>query len=142
MSLRRLLLVLGLVAASAKVLTGRLQRAEIQGESMRPALRPGDCVIADRRAYRTHPPRPGDVVLAHDPRNFDRLLVKRVARVHADGAVELRGDNPAASTDSRDFGAVPPYLIEGRILGRYWPWPSVARRRSTSASVGNASSGG
>ncbi|GIW19199.1 MAG: hypothetical protein KatS3mg064_2356 [Tepidiforma sp.] len=138
----RLLAGVLLIAVAAGYLSRRFQRMAVEGESMRPALRPGDWAIVDRRAYRTHPPRPGDVVMAHDPRDFDRLLVKRVARVHADGSLDLRGDNAAASTDSRAFGPVPPYLIDGRVVARYWPWPSIARRRSTSASVGNASSGG
>lgn len=131
-----------LPAAVLALLARRLTRVEVVGSSMRPAFRPGDWALADRHAYRTHPPRPGDVVLARDPRDLDRMLVKRVARVHPDGALDLRGDNPGESTDSRQFGPIPPYLVEGRILGRYWPWPSLARRRSTSASVGNASSGG
>ncbi|GIW13343.1 MAG: hypothetical protein KatS3mg062_0782 [Tepidiforma sp.] len=138
--LRVPLLAALLVAALA--VPRRFLRLEVSGQSMRPAFRPGDWVIADRRAYRAHPPRPGDIVVAHDPRDFDRLLVKRVARIHADGSADLRGDNEPHSTDSRHFGPIPPYAIEGRVIGRYWPWPSIARRRSTSASVGNASSGG
>jgi type IV secretory pathway protease TraF len=47
-------------------------------------------------------------------------MVKRVAMVgHAD--VTVRGDNPAASTDSRTFGPVPRELILGRAVYRYGP---------------------
>jgi nickel-type superoxide dismutase maturation protease len=107
---------------------GRFFRVEVQGESMLPALQNGDWLIVDRRAYRAHPPRRGDIVLARDPRDLDRMLIKRIDRVHADGAITLRGDNSDVSTDSREFGAVPAYLVEGRVLGRYWPRPSFVRR--------------
>lgn len=133
--------LIALLATLLIPVTRRLTRIEIVGASMRPALRPGDWTLVDRRAYRSHPPRPGDVVLAHHPHHYDQLLVKRVARVHPDGSLHLQGDNPHQSTDSRHFGPLPPYLLEGRVLGRYWPWPSIARRRSTSPSVGKASSG-
>lgn len=138
----RLFAAAGLLAPIADAIVRRLSRVEVAGASMAPSFAPGDLLLVDRRAYRLHPPRPGEVVVAHDPRDFDRLLVKRVARVHADGALDLHGDNPEASTDSRQFGPVPPYLVEGRVLARYWPRPSLARRSSTSASVGNASGGG
>jgi hypothetical protein len=62
------------------------------------------------------------VVLAADPREPARELVKRVATV--DDAVStalLRGDAPDASTDSRDFGAVSLSEIRWRVAFRYWP---------------------
>ncbi|WBL36481.1 S26 family signal peptidase [Tepidiforma flava] len=63
----RLLAGFLLIAVLAGYLSRRFQRIAVEGDSMRPALRPGDWAIADRRAYRTHPPRPGDVVMARDP---------------------------------------------------------------------------
>lgn len=117
-----------LAATLAWLVSRRFQRVEVSGESMLPTYRPGDWLIADRRAYRDHPPRPGHVVLAHDPRDYARLLIKRVAAVAADGSLRLHGDNDAATTDSRNFGAVPPYLVEGRVLARYWLRPSLASR--------------
>lgn len=138
----RLLAGIAALALVLGYLRHRFLRIAVEGESMRPALRPGDWVAVDRWAYRTHPPRPSDIVVAHDPREFERLLIKRVARVHADGSLDLLGDNAAESTDSRTFGPIPSYLVEGRVVARYWPRPSIASRRSTSASVGNASSGG
>jgi hypothetical protein len=47
-------------------------------------------------------------------------LVKRVAAL-TPGGVDVRGDHPAASTDSRTFGPVPPALMVGPVLYRYWP---------------------
>jgi hypothetical protein len=64
------------------------------------------------------------VVAVVDPRDRERVLVKRVDSVDADG-VTVVGDNPAASTDSRTFGAVDPTLVLGRAVYRYWP---AARR--------------
>ena len=47
------------------------------------------------------------------------LIVKRAARRER-GGWWLESDNPAAgAVDSRAFGAVPPSLIEGRLLWRY-----------------------
>lgn len=96
-------------------------RYEVAGESMAPSLEPGDFLVVDRRAYLHARPRRGDVVLAHDPREQERALVKRVAAVGPHGAVELLGDNPGASTDSRHFGPVDPSFIDGRVAWRYWP---------------------
>jgi nickel-type superoxide dismutase maturation protease len=89
---------------------------QVEGDSMRPALEPGDRLLVIGRL----PVRPGHLVALPDPRRPDRLLVKRVAAVGGDG-VEVRGDNPAASTDSTSFGPVPAASIVGRAVWRYWP---------------------
>ena len=47
-------------------------------------------------------------------------MVKRVAGV-AGTEVFVRGDNEAASTDSRHFGPVGPAAIRGRVVYRYFP---------------------
>ncbi len=85
---------------------------------MRPTLLPGDVVLCDPRAYRRAPPEPGDIVLARDPRMPARRIVKRVVARDAEGRIELRGDAPAHSTDSRRFGAIDPALVIGRITCR------------------------
>jgi nickel-type superoxide dismutase maturation protease len=82
---------------------------------MRPGLEPGDRLLVAGLA-----PRPGDVVAVVDPRDAERVLVKRVASVDASGVTVL-GDNPGASTDSRTFGAVDATLVLGRAVYRYWP---------------------
>ena len=92
-----------------------LDVVEVRGRSMSPTLVPGDRLLVVRAR-----PRPGDVVLARDPRTPARELVKRVDRVGRSG-VRLRGDNPAASTDARTFGEIPPESIQWRAVGRYWP---------------------
>lgn len=78
-------------------------------------LRPDDRLLVVRGG-----PRPGDLVAVRDPRVPDRLLVKRVASVTA-GGVDVRGDDPARSTDSRDFGLVPVSDVVGVVVRRYAP---------------------
>ena len=89
---------------------------EVRGRSMLPTLRPGDRLLVARIGR----PRPADVVLATDPRDQRREMIKRVAGIDASG-VHLRGDNPAASTDARAFGAVSAARIQWRAVLRYWP---------------------
>lgn len=110
-SLARPLLALLAVAAARRW----LDVVEVRGRSMSPALRPGDRLLVVRAR-----PRPGDVVLAADPRDPRRELVKRVERIDTAG-IHLRGDNPASSTDARTFGPVPAEAVEWRGLLRYWP---------------------
>lgn len=97
-------------------LRGRPRRVVVSGDSMAPAFVPGDRLVV----WRHKEVRVGDVVAVADPRDPSRLLVKRVAAV-GPGGVELRGDHPEASTDSRHFGAVPPSAVLGTALYRYHP---------------------
>jgi nickel-type superoxide dismutase maturation protease len=93
-----------------------IRRVEVAGDSMRPTLEPGDRLVV----WAPGPPRAGDLVAVRDPRNPARTVVKRVAAVGGEG-VTVVGDNTAASTDSRTFGPVPPELLRGRVVYRYWP---------------------
>jgi nickel-type superoxide dismutase maturation protease len=107
------------VASSAvAVVLGILgcRRVVVEGTSMLPTLAPGDRLLVVR-ARRL---RVGDLVAVDDPGRPGRLLVKRVAGDHR-GHLELRGDNPVASIDSRTFGPVPPSAVRGRVVRRYWP---------------------
>jgi nickel-type superoxide dismutase maturation protease len=97
---------------------------EVRGRSMAPTLEPGDRLVVVRSRRR---PRTGDVVLALDPRDAGRELVKRVARVDDAGGLTLRGDNAAFSTDARAFGALPVSAIRWRVAVRYWPMRRAAR---------------
>jgi hypothetical protein len=92
-----------------------LDVVEVRGSSMAPTLLPGDRLIVIRAS-----PRAGDVVLARDPGDAERELVKRVARIGPAG-IRLHGDNPLASTDARAFGALAPALVAWRAVLRYWP---------------------
>lgn len=92
---------------------------------MEPELLEGDRLLAVRLPRRW-PLRVGDVVVATDPREPARLMVKRVARVEK-GLVHLHGDNAAHSTDSRTWGPVGRHGVWGRVWWRYAPTPRVGR---------------
>jgi len=90
-----------------------VRRVVVEGDSMTPAFAAGDRLTAVRR---WRPVRVGDVVVARDPRGGGRWLLKRC--VALDGTrLELRGDNPAASTDSRQFGPVDRKAVKYLIVG-------------------------
>jgi nickel-type superoxide dismutase maturation protease len=89
---------------------------------MEPGLRAGALVIARPVDARTRL-RVGDVVVARRPDRPELEIIKRIQSIDADGAVVLVGDNPGASTDSRQFGAVARDHIVARVRWRYWPLP-------------------
>lgn len=94
-------------------------RYRVAGDSMAPGLQPNERVIVNRLAYRLRSPRPGDVVVLRDPRQRERLLVKRIESQAGDGRWLVAGDNTSASTDSHTFGPVPRELILGKVWFRY-----------------------
>jgi phage repressor protein C with HTH and peptisase S24 domain len=106
----------------------RLSVVLVAGESMRPALRPGDrlLVVSGVRVSA------GDVVVSRLP-DSDVLAVKRAA-FRQDGGWWLESDNQSAPgrRDSWDFGAVRDEAIVGRVLMRYWPLPPVSSFRQRS----------
>ncbi len=116
------------LAALVAVAALALRRVVVEGESMRPALAPGDRLLVVRV-----PPwvrlAPGAVVAAPDPRDRRRLLVKRVAAVEPGGRVVLHGDNPGASTDSRTFGPLARRAVWGVAWYRYAPPERAGRLR-------------
>lgn len=61
----------------------------------------------------------GDIVLARHPYRSDVHLLKRVGRVDAEGRLELIGDNPSESTDSRSFGLVSIDHVLGLVTSRF-----------------------
>lgn len=79
---------------------------------MSPLLRDGDFLLYTSLAS----PRPGDVVVARDPRDPERWLVKRVRAIDRE-TVDLAGDVPG-----HDSGPVPRALVLGRVVFRYWPF--------------------
>ncbi|MEP7082922.1 MAG: nickel-type superoxide dismutase maturation protease [Chloroflexota bacterium] len=118
-------------AAGFTLATHLLDAVAVRGRSMAPALLPGDRLIVRRRRSA---PRVGEVVVIRDPRRPDRELIKRVAAVDGDG-VTLLGDNPAGSTDAREFGPVAAGRVRWSVLFRYWP-PSRAGALPSSISTG------
>lgn len=105
-----------MAAALAGAALAGVRRVEVAGDSMRPTLEPGDRLVL----FRIGRVRPGDLLAVPDPRRPDRVVVKRLAEVSADGLVVL-GDNAGASTDSRQFGAVARRAVRGRAVYRYAP---------------------
>jgi nickel-type superoxide dismutase maturation protease len=77
---------------------------------MTPTFRPGQVVVVRR----TSKVAVGDIVMF---RHDGVEKIKRVARLET-GRLYLLGDNPAASTDSRNFGWVGTENLIGRIT---WP---------------------
>ena len=104
------------MAVVVGVVAVRPRRVVVEGRSMEPTLAPGDRVLVVR-ARGLHAL---DVVAVRDPRNPKRVLVKRIGAVLEDEVV-VRGDNPAASTDSRSFGPVPKSAVIGRVVRCYAP---------------------
>ena len=88
----------------------------VEGSSMSPVLEAGErLVVVPMGTVRS-----GQLVAVRDPRLPTRVLVKRVHAIDRDG-IDVRGDNPGASTDSRQFGPVAPGAIIGRVVYRYHP---------------------
>ena len=108
---------------AAALLVSRFRRVVVTGDSMLPAFVPGDRLLVGPIGRL----RPGDVVAVPDPRRPDRFLIKRVHSVAPGARVHVRGDNEAASTDSRHFGPVPRRAVRGRVLYRYAPPGRVGR---------------
>ena len=111
----------------------------VAGSSMLPALGAGNACLV-WWSPRTRP-RVGRVVVARLPGRPAVLAVKRVTG-RWDGGWWLEGDNPAASTDSWQVGAVSDQDVVAWVLMRYWPRPALlgARRRSSSAGLRHAKS--
>jgi nickel-type superoxide dismutase maturation protease len=134
----RPLVLLLAVAAIGWVVSRSVLRVEVVGDSMTPALAAGDRLVVLRMPGVRQPwPLVGDVVALHDPREPTRVLVKRVASVdRGAGTLEVHGDAPGASTDSRTFGPLRRTDLVGRAVYRYAPperssaapWPGEYHR--------------
>jgi nickel-type superoxide dismutase maturation protease len=87
----------------------------VEGPSMLPTLRPGDCLLV-RGADRV---RAGQLVVARFPARPELLVVKRAVRPDGSGWW-VEGDNPAVADDSRRYG---PAQVLAVVVLRYWPLP-------------------
>jgi phage repressor protein C with HTH and peptisase S24 domain len=112
----------GLLLGAASLFLGlglvrsrRLTRVAVSGHSMEPGLRAGDWLIVDRRAH----VGVGDVVVALDPRENARVIIKRVKHVDTDNELRLVSDHPAHAGE--EIGPVRPSAVLGRAVLRYWP---------------------
>lgn len=77
----------------------------VKERSMEPFCRDGDFVLVNRMSYFFSRPKVGQVVVLEDPKDFSRLVLKRVTAVQG-SFLWVEGDNKERSTDSRDFGWV------------------------------------
>jgi hypothetical protein len=98
---------------------------------MRPTLREGDLVVTvplppvlgdgpvTGRAWwlRERLLRPGRLVVLSEPADRDHLIIKRASNVTPEG-VDVIGDDPGWSIDSRTFGTVPHRDVRRIVLGR------------------------
>jgi phage repressor protein C with HTH and peptisase S24 domain len=79
---------------------------------MLPAFRPGQFVVG----VRPRTVKPGDVVIVrHDALE----KIKRVKKIEIN-KIFITGDNPAKSSDSREFGWLDSSVVVARII---WPRP-------------------
>ena len=88
----------------------------VEGPSMLPALRPGDCLVVRRGAA----VRPGDVVVARPWTRPELLVVKRAVEPVAGGWV-VASDNADVAGQGWTGGEAD---VVGRVVLRYWPRPS------------------
>jgi len=94
-----------------------LLRVAVRGASMAPGLRDGDWLVVRRQRAGRVRARPGARVVVALP---DRpLAIKRLVRWPDDGRAWVEGDNPGASTDSRQLGPLPADAVRGVVLFRY-----------------------
>lgn len=124
--------VVGLLIGAAVVAAGvRRSLVRVRGLSMRPTLREGDLVVtvplppvigdgpATGLAWRVRERlvRPRTLVVLNEPTDPDHLIIKRATHVTPDG-VDVIGDDPGWSIDSRTFGTVPHRHVRRIALGR------------------------
>jgi signal peptidase I len=107
---------------------------KIAGGSMEPAVLMGDCVLADKTAYRRIAPQKGDVVTFVYPDDRSKKYIKRIEALPGEiitgadgtrkevphGLVYVLGDNRAHSYDSREFGFVPLSDIIAKVRQVYY----------------------
>lgn len=86
----------------------------VEGQSMLPTLSPGMTVLATRIFFSLEK---GDLVAVCHPKT-STIMIKRVEKIGKDG-IEVRGDNVAQSTDSRQFGPVSRKHIIAKVFS-FW----------------------
>lgn len=74
------------IFVAINTVTGRFR---IEGPSMKPNLHAGQYLIISKLEYKLHPPRRGDIVVFHHPRDASRDLIKRIIGLPGE-TVEIR----------------------------------------------------
>ncbi len=122
-----------LLVASLAGIALRRSFVDVAGPSMEPTLWPGDRLIT----VPAHPRwlRIGQVVVLNDPDDTSHRIIKRITAI--DGRrVEVRGDDPTRSTDSRWWGPVATREIR-RVAVTRWPAVLSPLTRRAAASRGS-----
>lgn len=103
------------------LLTPRRRRYRVIGLSMSPLLQDGEEVIVNTSQQSRRSLQVDDIVVLCHPHQSDLILVKRIDAIALmpEKRYFVTGDNPAQSTDSRDFGSVSPKLIIGKVVCRF-----------------------
>ncbi|GAA1302858.1 S26 family signal peptidase [Saccharothrix xinjiangensis] len=96
-----------------------LPLVRVVGPSMAPTLRGGDVVLVRYGGE----PRVGGLVLVRWAARPAQLSIKRAVR-EVPGGWHVEGDNPFASTDSRELGAAE---VVATVRFRLWPRPRLLR---------------
>ena len=97
-------------------LVRRYRRLRVTGDSMLPLLPSGCEVLIDPAAYRQRLPESDDIVVVQHPKQPQLRIIKRILFVESDGRCYLKGDNAAASSDSRQFGLVACAQLQGKVI--------------------------
>jgi hypothetical protein len=132
-----------LVGAALLTVGARRSLVRVRGLSMRPTLREGDLVLTlplppvrgdgpaggPVWALRRLLLRPGRLVVLSEPADRTHLIIKRASRVTPQG-VDVLGDDPGWSIDSRTFGTVPHRDVRRLVLARL-PLPRTTRTTGT-----------
>lgn len=95
----------------------RRSRLRVVGHSMQPTLQPGDEVLLRLGSNQSF--AVGDLVVLCHPQQPTLKMIKRITAIAAEDRYWVQGDNPAASTDSRSFGAVPRQALLGKVTHRF-----------------------
>ena len=98
--------------------SGGSGRVRVQGDSMRPMLRPGDVLEV---AFKGDPPRTGDLLLF---RQADYLVVHRLL-----GRARRQGGEVGFRTRGDASMALDPRVAEGSVLGRVVAFERGSERR-------------
>ena len=90
-----------------------LKRFKVIGESMVPALKNGQQVIAEKLSYLFLNPKIDDIVILKNPDNIN--IIKRVTKKEGNNYF-VEGDNGDESSDSRNFGPVQKNKILAKVI--------------------------
>ena len=93
---------------------GKRRGVLIKGNSMSPTFENGDVVFLKL----TKKIEKNDIILAQHPFKKSVKVLKRITEISDDGKLNLIGDNPSESSDSRSFGLISPENVIGKVVCR------------------------